>query len=148
MKTSSAGRLALMQREGVRLHAYQDERGVWTIGCGHTTFAGSPVVYPGMIITNVECDRILAADLARFEAAVDHALATAIAHGWVTQHMYDACVSLAYNIGANGFIGSTVAHKMNQDDARGAADAFLLWDRPADLLTRRESERAQFLTSD
>jgi len=59
MKTSATGRLALMQREGVRLHAYQDERGIVTIGVGHTAYAGAPVPYLGMTITNVQADSIL-----------------------------------------------------------------------------------------
>ena len=46
MITSPAGRTAIMQREGIRLRAYRDTRGLWTIGAGHC--AGAPRVTPGM----------------------------------------------------------------------------------------------------
>ncbi len=36
MKMSAAGRAALIKREGVRLKAYKDSVGVWTIGVGST----------------------------------------------------------------------------------------------------------------
>jgi len=66
----------------------------------------------------------------------------------ISQHAFDACVSLAFNIGTNGFMGSTVVHKINEGDMAGAADAFLMWDRPPDLIRRRQAERAQFMTPD
>jgi lysozyme len=143
VKTSAGGRLLIMQREGVRLHAYRDERGIITIGVGHTAFAGPPVPYMGMAITNVEADQILSNDLGKFEEAVNQAVKVP-----VSQHAFDAMVSLAFNIGTGGFIGSTVVHKINAGDMQGAADAFLMWDRPPDLIARRRSERAQFLTPD
>lgn len=143
MTTSAAGRIALMQREGVELRAYQDERGIWTIGVGHTAFAGPPAPYDGMQISNVECDQILARDLEKFEDAVNASVSLPL-----TQHQFDACVSLAFNIGIPGFEGSTVVHKLNHGDTQGAADAFLMWNRPADLIKRRQSERAQFLKPD
>jgi lysozyme len=56
-------------------------------------------------------------------------------------------VSLAFNIGAGGFTTSTVDCKFNTGDVRGAADAFLIWEIPAVLKSRRETERAQFLSA-
>ena len=35
MKTSAAGRALIERREGRRLSAYRDTRGIWTIGVGH-----------------------------------------------------------------------------------------------------------------
>jgi lysozyme len=140
MMMSPAGRQILMQREGVRLTAYQDERDIWTIGVGHTAFAGPPTPVAGMTITLQECDQIFARDLAQFEQAVNQAIVVPI-----PQNAFDACVSLCYNIGPKGFTGSTVVHKINLGDMEGAADAFLMWDRPPSLLSRRKSERAQFL---
>lgn len=55
--------------------------------------------------------------------------------------------SLAFNIGATGFAGSTVARRARAGDRMGAADAFLMWRRPAVLLPRRRRERAVFLSS-
>src|SRR5271154_5170517 len=111
MITSAAGRLAIMRREGVCLSAYQDERGIWTIGVGHTASAGAPAPYKGLVITNVQCDEILGRDLSVYEEAVNIALDFP-----VSQNAYDACISLCYNIGVNGFAGSTVVHKINLRD--------------------------------
>jgi lysozyme len=90
-----------------------------------------------------EADRIFAADLAPFEAAVSAAVPASL-----TQNQFDACVSLAFNIGARGFQGSTVVHRLAAGDRAGAADAFLMWNHPPELAGRRRAERAQFLTPD
>ena len=140
---SPAGRAALTKREGCRLVAYLDSVGVPTIGIGHTGRAGPPIVATGMTITQAEADAILARDLKSFEFAVNRAVTVPL-----TQNQFDACVSLAFNIGATGFTGSTVVHKLNAGDIGGAADAFLMWVRPPELRLRREGERTQFLTSD
>ena len=36
MVTSANGRTMIETFEGLRLEAYQDQRGIWTIGYGHT----------------------------------------------------------------------------------------------------------------
>jgi lysozyme len=62
-----------------------------------------------------------------------------------------AAVSLAYNIGAAGYCGSTAARRFNAGQNQAACDAFLSWDkarvagvlRPvAGLSARRKRERA------
>jgi lysozyme len=140
---SAPGRAALMAREGCRLAAYRDSLGVPTIGVGHTGRAGPPPVDMGMAITRAEADAIFAADLAPFEAAVSRTVAAPL-----TQNQFDALVSLAFNIGARGFAGSTVVHKLADGDHTGAADAFLMWVHPPELAARRRAERAQFLRPD
>lgn len=139
MKTSPEGKLAIRDREGFRNHAYQDTRGIWTIGVGHT---GSEV-HSGLVWTDEQVDAALAADLARFEACVTNRI-----HVPMTQNQFDACVSLAYNIGEAGFSSSSVARHLNAGDVHAAADAFLLWNKPPELIGRRRAERAQFLTPD
>lgn len=141
MKTSDHGRAKIEQREGFVLHAYRDSRGIPTIGVGHTSMAGAPHVYMGLHITRDEADRILARDLVQFEDAVNHAIKKPM-----TQNEFDAMVSLAFNIGAHGFTGSTVVHRFNLGEKDGAADAFLMWEHPPSLRGRREDERRQFLS--
>jgi len=143
MRTSPLGVQAIAQREGRVLHAYRDTRGIWTIGVGHTSAAGPPVVVKGMQITATQCDEILGRDLAQFEDAVNRAVKVSI-----SQNAFDACVSLAFNIGAGGFMGSSVVRDINKGDMKAAAEAFLLWDHPPELMGRRKSERAQFLRPD
>lgn len=140
MKMSPSGCQILAQREGVKTRAYRDTRGIWTIGVGHTSAAGAPHVYPWSTMTLPVVYATLARDLATFEAAVNRALKRPI-----SQSAFDACVSLAYNIGGGGFAGSSVAKQINAGNMSVAADDFLLWDHPPELLTRRRAERAQFL---
>ncbi len=140
---SPAGRAALMAREGCRLTAYRDSTGVPTIGVGHTGRAAPPPVAMGMTITRAEAEAILSADLAPIAAAV-----AAVVPAGLTQNQFDACVSLAFNIGARGFEGSTVVRRLAAGDSAGAADAFLMWSHPPELAGRRRAERAQFLTPD
>lgn len=58
-----------------------------------------------------------------------------------------AAVSLAYNVGAGGFCGSTVARRFNAGQWREGCDAMLMWNKAGGkvvrgLQLRRERERA------
>lgn len=140
MFMSAAGRKILMQREGVRLRAYRDTRGILTVGVGHSSAAGPPHVYPWTRITEADAETIFMRDLAPFEAAVNRCIKREI-----PQTSYDSLVSLCYNIGAGGFAGSSVVKQINLGNMQEAANDFLLWDRPPEILDRRRSERNQFL---
>ena len=61
------------------------------------------------------------------------------------QHQFDALYSLCFNIGGTNFAKSTVVKKINENDLQGAADAILMWNKPAVLINRRQRERALFL---
>lgn len=138
MRMSAAGRAALIAREGKRLKAYKDSVGVWTIGVGHTSAAGLPIVTAGLTITDAECDAILARDLVQYEAAVNKVGAA------LSQKSFDALVSLAFNIGAPSFSRSTVAKRLKAGDMQGAASAILLWNKPPEIKKRRRGEYDQF----
>jgi len=144
MKTSASGRAFLTKEEGCVLTAYRCSAGVLTIGVGHTSAAGAPQVTSGLRITKEQADEILSRDLKTFEDAVNKAIKVP-----VTQNEFDACMSLAFNIGVGAFAKSSVVRKLNAGDRKGAADAFLLWKRagndPDILLPRRNRERTLFL---
>jgi lysozyme len=140
MKMSMAGREHLIREEGSRLVAYKDSVGVWTIGIGHSSRAGSPPVpRAGMTITKEQEHEILERDLARFEKAVNDAVKVPI-----SQAQFDALVSLAFNIGIGGFKDSTVVARLNAGDHLGAADAILMWRKPPEIRGRRGREYALF----
>ena len=143
MKTTIEGRRLIEAREGVRLKAYRDSVGIWTIGVGHTSAAGPPAVVPGLGITAAQASDILSQDLAQFERAVAQAVTVPLA-----SHEFDALVSLAFNIGAGAFARSTLVRRLNAGDRAGAAEAFLMWANAGGkqvLLRRRKAERRQFL---
>jgi lysozyme len=150
IRTSAAGRKAIAVREGNILTAYLDSVGVLTIGVGHTTAAGPPVVKKGMKITAAESDEILTRDLNGVEADIVRLVKVPL-----NQNQFDALVSLVFNIGGGAFGGSTLLKKLNARDYSGAADQFLLWDKGTiggkkvplkGLTTRRQAERKQFLS--
>lgn len=133
--TSAAGRKFLENEEGCVLHAYRDSVGKWTIGYGNT----GPDVVPGLVWTQEQADEALTTRLANeFEPAVNTCKVA------LDQGQYDACVSLCYNIGANGFLGSTLLRKLNAGDYPGASAEFPKWCIPSELLPRRVRERAMF----
>jgi lysozyme len=142
MKVSSAGVSLIKQLEGYREKAYQCSAGVWTIGYGHT---GG--VKPDDRVTQADADALLAADLARFEAAVNAAGIPDI-----TQNQFDALVSLCYNIGEAAFGKSTLRRlaKVNPTDTRIKYE-FLKWvnagGKPSEgLRKRREQEAALYFS--
>ncbi|MBB5520080.1 lysozyme [Amphiplicatus metriothermophilus] len=163
LRLSPAG-LALIKRfEGLRLEAYRDAAGVWTIGYGHTSKALDAAAEAAtgeqrprfsiekgrVVIDEADAEALLRADAGRFEQAVRAAVAVPL-----EQHEFDALVSLAFNIGAAAFAGSTVVKRLNRGDRAGAAEAILWWDkaringkyrRVEGLARRRAAERALFL---
>ena len=127
--------------EGLRLAAYLDTGGVWTIGWGHTGTAK-----PGMVITKEQAEELFRKDVKWAEDAVNRYTNVPL-----TQYQFDALVSFTFNVGANAFRKSTLLRMLNEEDYDGAADQFLRWvydngRRIQGLVNRRESERRYFLT--
>lgn len=140
MNMTPHGRLLLTQREGMRLHAYHDSRGVLTIGVGHTSAAGPPHVMAGLQITPAECDAILTRDLGRFEQQL-----TAMIKVPVEDHEFDALLSILFNVGPK-FLNSTCLRDLNAGNHKLAAKHILDWEIPHEIIGRRHTEYAQFIT--
>lgn len=144
-RTYSADGLSLTEQfEGLRLTAYQDQVGVWTIGYGHT---GSDVT-PGLTITAAQAQTLLAQDVRSAAACVNLAVAVEL-----SQQEFDALVDFVFNLGTGAFKGSTMLRHLNAGDFAGAAAQFDLWDRAggavvAGLLRRRQAEAAMFNADD
>lgn len=143
MDLSPIGRAALVAREGERLTAYKDSVDVWTIGVGVTTASGLIKVTPGLKITKAQSDALFAQAVAKYVDPVRKALRSDRA--W-PQEFFDACVSLAYNIGPVGFAQSSVVRRANAGDMAGAIEAFLMWNKPTVIIPRRQGERDQAAT--
>jgi len=142
MRTSLAGIARIEQREGCVLHAYRDSAGVWTIGVGHSSLAGTPpLIHMGMTITHAQATAILKSDLGPREDFMNRLLTRP-----ATQNQFDAMMSLMFNIGDSGFEGSDVLKLFNVGDLKGAASAFAHWSHPAALASRRRDEARQFLS--
>lgn len=136
---------AIKEHEGLRLKAYLDSVGVWTIGYGDT----GPDVVKGLVITKAQAEERLRKRLVEFEGYVNDMVKVAL-----TQNQFDALVSLVYNIGPTNFKSSTLLRKLNAGDYKGAAEQFLVWNKGRvkgslvilpGLVTRRAAERRMFL---
>lgn len=117
--------LALIKRwEGLRLRAYQDVGGVWTIGYGHTSAAGQPIVSPGMRITEQEAHEILIKDLELFEQEVDKNVKVPL-----NPNQRGALVSFVYNVGGGNFRKSTLLRKLNKGDYNSVPSELMKWNK-------------------
>lgn len=140
MKTSAAGINFIKSFEGLRLTAYKDVVGVWTIGYGTTNG-----VKPKQEITEAEAEELLRADLTKFESVINKVVKVPLA-----QHEFDALASFAYNVGGTALANSSLLTLLNAGDRARAADQFLRWDKAGGrvikgLTNRRKAERATFL---
>ena len=126
--------------EGLRLEAYQDSAGVWTVGYGHT----GPGVAEGMTVTDAEAEALLLADLADAVRCVNRKVT-----GTISQGQFDAMVDFCFNAGRGNFLQSTLLRKVNSVDFAGAAAQFGLWVHAGGevvpgLVRRRKAEAEMF----
>ncbi len=95
--TTPALRDELVADEGLRLHAYADAGGVWTIGVGHT----GPEVRAGLSWSREACLQALEADLARAETGLDARLPWWRA---LCAERQDVLANMAFNLGLEGLL--------------------------------------------
>jgi lysozyme len=139
--TVSENGLRLTQKfEGLRLTAYQDQVGVWTIGYGHT----GPAVHSGLTITQSQAEALLQCDMMRAVACVNRLVTVEI-----NQSQFDALADFVFNLGCASLGNSTLLRLVNHADFHGAAGQFERWDHAggvaaSGLLARRQAEAALF----
>jgi len=121
-KINETGLALIKQWEGLRLQAYQDSKGVWTIGYGHTSAAGAPYVQKGMKISERQADAILARDLGQYETAVSEAVKVSL-----TDNQFAALVSFTYNVGVGALRKSTLLKKLNRGDYDAVPVELMKW---------------------
>jgi len=143
MKLSSIGYKALHDREGLRLKPYLDTRGIPTISLGVTYYPnGRKVTMQDKPLTIEQAGNLATITADKFAFQVDKLLTSK-----VNQNQFNALVSLAYNIGINGFRNSTVLRKVNINPNDPAIkEAFMMWTKNVELMGRRESEIKQYFT--
>lgn len=126
---------------GPAFEPYQDVAGVWTIGWGHTGVMrdGTAVKDAGRIDL-AEAETLLAADL---RWAVEAVLRNKRVP--LTEFQAIAHASLAFNIGAGAYAGSSTLKRANAGDYHGAGLAIQNWRKSggsvqAGLVRRRGRE--------
>lgn len=116
----------LERDEGVRLKAYRDSVGVWTIGCGHNLQV-DPTLFPQLQhlisvgISQAQCDALLQTDvnyvIARYDVLIPW---------WKTLAPLraDVLVNMGFNLGVSKFMGwhHTLAAAQAGDYAKCGAE--------------------------
>ena len=100
---NDAGLALIKDFEKLRLTAYDDGVGVWTIGWGSTKG-----VSPGMTITEPQAEGRLLADLDWAAKAVEASVKQPL-----NENQFAALVSFVFNVGVNAFSRSTLLSELN-----------------------------------
>jgi lysozyme len=131
----------IKEHEGLRLVAYKDPVGIWTIGYGHTSS-----VYAGMIVTKETAHTLLLQDIQEAERCVNRTVLVPL-----SQSMFDALISFVFNLGCGNFQRSTLLKRLNERNYLAAADELPRWTlaggrQLAGLVRRRALEQGLFLS--
>lgn len=125
MKTSTNGLSIIKKFEGLRLNAYQDQVGIWTIGWGNTFYPDGAKVRMGEKISIDKADYMLRYTVSMFAVKVSAMLKVAL-----NQNQFDALVSFAYNVGTAALAKSTLLKKVNTDpNDPSIAREFARWNK-------------------
>ena len=143
MIISTAGVDLLTHFEGLRLEAYQDSVGVWTIGYGHTKG-----VTPSMKITESQANNLLKTELIEYQNYINEMVEVKL-----SQCQFDALVCWVYNLGPTYFKNSTLLTLLNQEVKFQIPKQIRRWNRAGGkvlkgLVRRREAEALMFAGRD
>lgn len=117
LHTSAEGLALIADLEGCRLSPYQCSAGVWTSGIGHT--AG---VVPKRDITEREAAVNLVSDVLNVERRIAACVSVEM-----PQSVYDAVVSLAFNVGTGAVCRSTMVTYIERRQWWQACDQLSRW---------------------
>jgi lysozyme len=137
----------IANEEGCILHPYKDSVSVWTIGYGNTYYPNGQRVKP----TDKSITKGQALELFKFILQSYEKSVWSITRDDLTQNNFNALVSISYNIGVNGFKGSTLLKRVNANPKDPSiASAFVMWanagSKKGILLERRKREAALYFS--
>ncbi len=154
MKFSEAGAKYTAEKEGIKLHIYNDLAGHATIGCGHLLHKGpadgSEPEWAKKGITVEYALALLIKDAEPKAEAVD-----AMVKVPLTQLQFDMLVDFCFNLGEHSLEGSSALHFINENQFDKVPAALRLWNKARvdgklvvvkGLDDRRVEEGAAFLT--
>lgn len=138
MKISNNGLDLIKHFEGLRLKAYKDPIGIWTIGYGHIKLAKE-----GMVITEREANAMLEHEIEEYEGYINKR------NLCLNQNQFDALVSWVYNLGPANLVSSTLLKRLNSNDYWDVPKQIKRWNRGggkvlAGLVRRRNAEALLF----
>jgi lysozyme len=139
--------------EGFSAKPYRDSAKVPTIGWGTIRYPNGQTV----TMSDPPIGKDYAEQCLTFEMAQNAAVLASHLDRVASVHQAAAMLSLAYNIGTQAFLGSSVLRLFNAGKTAASAKAFEMWDKAhvdgklvvvLGLLKRRKEEEAMFLAPD
>ncbi|AWW32185.1 lysozyme [Echinicola strongylocentroti] len=142
MRLTKEGIELMKEFEGLRLDAYQDVAGVWTIGHGNTYYEDGSKVKQGDRISKARSEKLFINIVEGFAEGVRGAILQPIG-----AKPFSALVSFAYNVGLQNFRDSTLLKKVNiNPEDPSIRSEFMRWNKAGgkvwDGLTRRRKAEA------
>jgi lysozyme len=134
MQISAQGIKFLVKHEGKRYKAYQDTKGLWTIGVGHLILKSEPHLLTETLNDQQVID-LLNKDIQTSQNAINRE------NLQLTQNQFDSLVSFVFNVGAGAFKRSTLLRLLKEGKPDEAAKQFARWENKK----RREDEKNLFL---
>lgn len=137
----------IQQFEGLKLKAYKDSVGIWTVGFGNifNLDTGNPIK-EGDEITLETAERWLKIEVDNLQAKMRKVITVPL-----NDNQWTALTSLAYNIGFGAFKRSTLLRLLNAGASKEeVAKQFLRWNKAGGkevkgLTNRRQAESNLFL---
>jgi lysozyme len=117
--------------EGLRLNVYRDSAGHRTIGYGHK-------IRPDETFGAITAEKAL--ELLSTDVRPHCVTVSSMVKVYLNDNEFGACVSLSYNIGTNGFAGSTLVKRLNNGEPKEtvAREEFPRWNK----ITKRVNGQA------
>ena len=125
VKTSLATKKFIKEHEKLRLEAYAIGDGMITIGYGHANYEKQSPYKVGDKITQEKANQLFAKDITRTEDGVKRMLLEWKKAGHNTkidQNMFDALISMAYNMGIGGLRQSHFLNDLKNKNYYGVAE--------------------------
>lgn len=124
LKTSGRMKRYIKSFEALRLKAYLDSAGVWTIGWGTTVYPNGVKVLRWDICTKQQAQEYFDFDISNFEEVINQSV-----NRYINQNQFDALMSFVYNLGETKFRNSTLLKLLNQGNYNGASKQLPRWNK-------------------
>jgi lysozyme len=112
--------------EGIKLKAYTDSAGIWTIGYGTIMYEDGTPVKENDVITLEQAEQLLEWEVNLKTRGVNNVIKPVT----LTQNQYNALVSFAYNTGSAALRDSTLLKRIKANPADATIrGAFMMWNK-------------------
>jgi GH24 family phage-related lysozyme (muramidase) len=118
----------IKNEEKLKLKAYNLGDGMVTVGYGHAERIGKTKLKPGQKISEEQAKKLLKEDLTTAADGVRRIFKEWNEKGTdvkITQSMFDALVSIAYNAGVSGLKFSPIMKYLKEEDYKNASESIL-----------------------